>query len=155
MTTFLVTQKINKDIRNIIEKSINDNLSYLTIERLQVLSDFTSFIADRESKRETPTLTYPLTSSEIVVLEDNDNEPNLILEKAQDLRKVINNFIQNISLEKLLFIDEFILYLKEKESLEATQELMGITQIEEDLKISEKEISEGNLFEWEDSLDDL
>jgi predicted transcriptional regulator len=75
--------------------------------------------------------------------------------ETQDIRNKIKKYADELSVKNLNIADEFISYLANQESEEATQELLEIPGLLEDIKQGLKDIEEGNLVEWRELRNDV
>jgi hypothetical protein len=66
----------------------------------------------------------------------------------QEIRNEIKKYADQLSAKNVNVAYEFMAYLAEKESEEATQELLEIPGILEEIEQGKKDIEEGNLIDW-------
>ena len=62
-----------------------------------------------------------------------------------ELRRQAKRRIEKLSAERLRVADDFLAYLEERESNEATRELLNISGFSESLAQAEKEVAAGQL----------
>jgi PHD/YefM family antitoxin component YafN of YafNO toxin-antitoxin module len=67
---------------------------------------------------------------------------------TSEVRHQINQYLDQLSSERLHLAAEFLAYLADKESEEATQELLDIPGFIESLREVKKDIAEGRLVNW-------
>lgn len=67
---------------------------------------------------------------------------------AADIRRRIKNRIDAISPERLPLAEDFLAYLQERESNEATAELLQIPGFLEDMKQAESDVAHGRTTAW-------
>lgn len=67
---------------------------------------------------------------------------------STDIRQQINQYLNGLSSERLELVAEFLAYLAEKESQEATQELLNIPGFIESFERGKKDISQGKVKNW-------
>lgn len=67
-----------------------------------------------------------------------------------EIRNQIDAYIDRLSPERLLFVADFLAYLADRESQEATEELLRIPNFYESMLRAESEISIGNYQNWRD-----
>jgi hypothetical protein len=72
-----------------------------------------------------------------------------------ELRHQIDEYIDCLSPERLRVAIDFLAYLAERESQEATDELLRIPKFMESLKKTESEIPAGNYRNWRDIRRDV
>ena len=65
--------------------------------------------------------------------------------RATELRRQVKRRIEKLSTAKLRVADDFLAYLEERESNEATDELLNIPGFAESLAEAEQEIAAGQL----------
>lgn len=65
-----------------------------------------------------------------------------------EIRQQINQYLDRLSSERLQLVAEFLAYLAEKESEEATQELLDIPGFIEFFERGKKDIAEGRVANW-------
>jgi len=62
-----------------------------------------------------------------------------------DVRQTIDQYISQLSLERLNIVAEFLAYLADKESKDATQELLDIPDFIESFERGKRDIAEGRV----------
>lgn len=67
---------------------------------------------------------------------------------TSEIRHQINQYLEQLSSERLHLAAEFLAYLADKESEEATQELLDIPGFIESFERGKKDIAEGRLVNW-------
>ena len=67
---------------------------------------------------------------------------------STEIRQQIDQYLEQLSSERLQLVAEFIAYLADKESEEATQELLDIPGFIESFEIGKKDIAEGRVANW-------
>jgi hypothetical protein len=65
-----------------------------------------------------------------------------------EIRQKINQNLDTLSSERLSLVAEFIAYLADKESQDATQELLDIPGFIESFERSKKDITAGRVTNW-------
>ena len=65
-----------------------------------------------------------------------------------EIRQQINQHLDRLSSERLQLVAEFLAYLADKESEEATQELLDIPEFIESFERGKKDIAEGRVANW-------
>jgi hypothetical protein len=65
--------------------------------------------------------------------------------RAMEMQEQINHYLKQLSLERLQVVADFVAYLADKESEEATQELLKIPGFVESFEKGKKDISEGRI----------
>ena len=65
-----------------------------------------------------------------------------------EIRQQINQHVDRLSSERLQLVAEFLAYLADKESEEATQELLDIPGFIESFERGKKDIAEGRVANW-------
>ncbi|MEH1925724.1 hypothetical protein [Nostoc sp.] len=65
-----------------------------------------------------------------------------------EVRQQINQYLDVLSSEHLQLVADFLAYLADKESEDATQELLDIPGFIESFKIGKKDIAEGQVKNW-------
>lgn len=65
-----------------------------------------------------------------------------------EIRQQINQHLDRLSSERLQLVAEFLAYLADKESEEATQELLDIPGFIESFERGKKDIAEGRVANW-------
>ncbi len=71
------------------------------------------------------------------------------------IRQQINQYLDGLSSERLEMVAEFIAYLSEKESEEATQELLDIPGFIESFERGKKDIAAGKVTNWRNIRSDV
>ena len=64
------------------------------------------------------------------------------------IRQQINQYLDRLSSDRLQLVAEFLAYLADKESKEATQELLDIPGFIESFERGKKDIAEGRVANW-------
>lgn len=67
---------------------------------------------------------------------------------STDIRQQINQYLNGLSSERLELVAEFLAYLADKESQQATQELLDIPGFIESFERGKKDISQGKVKNW-------
>ena len=67
---------------------------------------------------------------------------------TSEVRHQINQYLDQLSSERLRLAAEFLAYLADKESEEATQELLDIPGFIESFERGKQDIAEGRLVNW-------
>jgi hypothetical protein len=75
--------------------------------------------------------------------------------QAIELREKLIEQIEQLSPQKLRIIADFLAYLSDKESEEATEELLEIPGIDAAMQRAKEDIEAGKLFDWQDIRDDV
>jgi hypothetical protein len=65
-----------------------------------------------------------------------------------EIRQQINQHLDRLSSDRLQLVAEFLAYLADKESEEATQELLDIPGFIESFERGKKDIAEGRVANW-------
>jgi hypothetical protein len=65
-----------------------------------------------------------------------------------NLLKEAQNYLSLLSSEKLKVAIDFLAYLKQKEEIEATEELLNISNFENELQEAEKEAESGEVISF-------
>lgn len=65
-----------------------------------------------------------------------------------EIRQQINQYLDRLSSDRLQLVADFLAYLAEKESEEATQELLDIPEFIESFERGKKDIAEGRVANW-------
>ncbi|MEH2236155.1 hypothetical protein [Nostoc sp.] len=65
-----------------------------------------------------------------------------------EVRQQINQYLDGLSSERLELVAEFLAYLADKESEDATQELLDIPGFIESFERGKKDIAEGRVKNW-------
>jgi hypothetical protein len=65
-----------------------------------------------------------------------------------EVRQQINQYLNVLSSERLQIVADFLAYLADKESEDATQELLDIPGFIESFEIGKKDITEGRVKSW-------
>ena len=71
------------------------------------------------------------------------------------IQRQIQSYVEQLSPERLTVALDFLAYLVERESNEATEELLAIPGLLEELKEAEGSIEAGDLVDWRDIRNDL
>jgi hypothetical protein len=71
------------------------------------------------------------------------------------IRQTIDQYLNQLSLERLNVVAEFLAYLTDNESEDATQELLEIPNFLESFERGQKDIEEGRLVDWRTIRDDI
>ncbi|HEX5472494.1 MAG TPA: hypothetical protein VFW73_11435 [Lacipirellulaceae bacterium] len=72
-----------------------------------------------------------------------------------ELRQEAQQTLESLPPEQLKVAAEFLRYLNERASAEATEELLKISGLLEDLAEAERDIAEGRTVNWRDVRDDV
>ena len=75
--------------------------------------------------------------------------------QVTELREKVIEQIEQLSPNKLRVIADFLDYISDKESEEATAELMKIPGIDTAMQMAKEDIEAGRLFDWQDIRDDV
>ena len=65
-----------------------------------------------------------------------------------EIRHQINQYLDRLSSDRLQLVADFLAYLAEKESEEATQELLDIPGFIESFERGKKDIADGRVANW-------
>ncbi len=65
-----------------------------------------------------------------------------------EIRHQINQYLDRLSSDRLQLVADFLAYLADKESEEATQELLDIPGFIESFERGKKDIAEGRVANW-------
>ena len=65
-----------------------------------------------------------------------------------EIRQQIDQYLDRLSSDRLQLVAEFLAYLADKESEEATQELLGLPGFIESFERGKKDIAEGRVANW-------
>ncbi|MBD6618729.1 hypothetical protein FNW02_23605 [Komarekiella sp. 'clone 1'] len=65
-----------------------------------------------------------------------------------EVRQQINQYLDGLSSERLELVADFLAYLTDKESEDATQELLDIPGFIESFERGKKDIAEGRVKNW-------
>lgn len=68
--------------------------------------------------------------------------------KTAEMRRQIKEYAEQLSPRSISAVYDFLAYLADKESEEATEELLAIPGFLEAVQKAEKEIAEGKFTEW-------
>ncbi len=74
---------------------------------------------------------------------------------ARELRRELKRRIDRLSEERLAVADDFLAYVEERESDEATAELVRIPGLVDELKEAEEDIAEGKTVSWREVRQDV
>lgn len=74
---------------------------------------------------------------------------------AAELTRQIKECAEGLSPERLQVAADFLAYLADKESEEATQEILAIPGIMETLEKAEKNVAAGRVRNWREIRDDV
>jgi 5-methylcytosine-specific restriction endonuclease McrBC GTP-binding regulatory subunit McrB len=72
-----------------------------------------------------------------------------------EIRQEINQYLDRLSSNRLQLFAEFLAYLADKESEEATQKLLDIPKFIESFERGKKDIAEGRLANWKTIRSDV
>lgn len=72
-----------------------------------------------------------------------------------DLRRQAKRRIQNLSPTRLQVADDFLAYLEERESNEATEELLNIPGVSREFDRAKKDLAAGRTADWRKVRDDV
>lgn len=83
----------------------------------------------------------------IQTIENNteENSEAIALARSIELQEHIDQYLKQLSLERLQVVADFVAYLADKESEEATQELKKIPGFVESFEKGKQDISEGHV----------
>ena len=76
-------------------------------------------------------------------------------QKNQQMRLKIKDYADLLSSDALQIVYNLLTDLVQKESEEATEELLAIPNLLEDIEMAEKDIAEGNLTDWREVRSDV
>ncbi len=82
---------------------------------------------------------------ETIENETEENSEAIAQNQAIEIQAQINQYLKQLSLERLEVVADFVAYLADKESVEATQELEEISGFAESFARGKKEIAEGRI----------
>jgi proline dehydrogenase len=74
---------------------------------------------------------------------------------TSELRQQINQYLEQLSGDGLEIVADFLAYLADKESEEATQELLDIPGFIESFERGKKDIAEGRVANWKTIRSDV
>lgn len=74
---------------------------------------------------------------------------------AREWRRELKRRIDRLSVERLPVADDFLAYLEQRESEEATAELLRIPGLLQDLEEAEREFAEGKGVNWREVRRDV
>lgn len=74
---------------------------------------------------------------------------------ARELRRELKRRIDRLSEERLAVADDFLAYVEERESDDATAELLRIPGLLDELKEAERDIAEGKTASWREVRHDV
>jgi hypothetical protein len=74
---------------------------------------------------------------------------------SAELRQAAKTTLENLPPEQLKVAAEFLRYLDERASIEATEELLRIPGILDDLTDAERDIAEGRTTDWRELRNDV
>jgi len=80
--------------------------------------------------------------------ESCENTEAIALAQAIEIQDKINQHLKQLSLERLQVVADFVAYLADKESEEATQELEKIPGLLEKIKKNRETTSKASLVNW-------
>lgn len=80
--------------------------------------------------------------------ESGENTEAIAQNQAIQIQDKINQHLKQLSLERLQVVADFVAYLADKESEEATQELEKIPGLLEKIKKNRETISKTSLVNW-------
>ena len=66
----------------------------------------------------------------------------------QDIRRQARRRLKSLSPDRVKVANDFLAYLEERESNEATKELLDIPGLAEEIKKAEKDAASGRLTSW-------
>lgn len=72
------------------------------------------------------------------------------MSKVKNLKKLLDEYMEQLSEPNLELVYKFINNLVEKEREKATTELLEIPDLLEDIELSKKDIKQGELTDWRD-----
>jgi hypothetical protein len=74
---------------------------------------------------------------------------------ATELRQLAKDTVDSLPPEQLKVAVEFLRYLDERASVEATEELLKIPGLQEEIAEAEKDHAEGRTTDWRELRDDV
>ena len=74
---------------------------------------------------------------------NSEAQDSALIEEAKD-------YLYSLSKQKLQVAVDFLAYLQQKEEEEATQELLSISNFEQELQAAEAEVKAGEVVSWQD-----
>ena len=80
--------------------------------------------------------------------ETEENIEAIAIAKAIEIQEQINQYLKQLSLERLQVVADFVAYLADKESEEATQELLEIPGLLEMIEKNRETTSKDRLVNW-------
>lgn len=84
----------------------------------------------------------------IIENETLENTEAIAASRAMEIQEQINQYLKELSLERLQVVADFVAYLADKESEEATQELEEIPGLFETIKKNRETTSKDHLVNW-------
>ncbi|GAX42014.1 hypothetical protein NIES4075_30120 [Tolypothrix sp. NIES-4075] len=84
----------------------------------------------------------------INTIKESAENTQAIVAQAMEIQDKINQHLKQLSLERLQVVADFVAYLADKESEEATQEFEKIPGLLEKIKKNRETTSEANLVNW-------
>ncbi|MFK0733085.1 MAG: hypothetical protein ACFKPT_09575 [Gloeotrichia echinulata GP01] len=72
-----------------------------------------------------------------------------------EVRQQINQYLDGLSSERLKLVADFLAYIANKESEDATQELLDIPGFIESFERGKKDIAEGRVTNWRSRRSDI
>jgi hypothetical protein len=88
-------------------------------------------------------------------LDQDDAEEEALLATYAQLREEINGYVYQLSVERLRTVIDFMAYLADQESQEATDELLAIPGFAEAFEKAKKNATEGKLLDWKKVRSDV
>lgn len=77
-----------------------------------------------------------------------ENTEAIAASKAKEIQEQINQYLTQLSLERLQVVSDFVAYLADKEIEEATEELQEIPSLFETIKKNRETTSKEQLVNW-------
>ena len=74
---------------------------------------------------------------------------------SAELRQQVKEYVDQLSPERLLVAADFLAYLTERESVEATQELLDIPGFVEAFERGKKDAAAGKVINWREIRSDV
>lgn len=72
-----------------------------------------------------------------------------------EIRQQIDQYLDQLSSERLTLVADFLAYLADRESEAATQELLNIPGFSESFKLGKQQIAEGRVKSWRTIRSDI
>lgn len=77
------------------------------------------------------------------------------MSKAQNLKKSLNEYVEQLSESNLQLVYQFVTNLADREREEATAELLDIPNLLEDIELAKQDIDRGELTDWREVRNDI